>query len=437
MEALTLGGVQTVLLVEPPTADTLRRFPHARAVGIAGNSRTMSPDEMEAALPEAFAELAALHPKFVHYKVCSTFDSSPAIGSIGRAIDVGQRVFQNRFVPLVVGVPSLSRFCAFGTLFARSGLDSEIYRIDRHPTMRQHPVTPMTEADLRVHLSRQTARPVALIDAAVLDQGYDAAAAQLARTIRDNGDGCIVLFDTLNEAHLATIGRLLAESQQQERKPLFVAGSSGIEYALVKHLASELTQTITTRVSATAADRVIVASGSCSPVTDRQIAWATANGFAEIPLDTQQLFAGSDVAMEVAKNSERAAADLDAGRSIVLHTCRGPADPRKAAAPTVIGGEATARRLGVILGQIVGHLLDRCAVRRVGVTGGDTSGYVARTLGIEALEMIAPLEPGAPLCQAYRRGGGDRTLEITFKGGQVGHDDFFGTLLGGRPDRGA
>ena len=95
---------------------------------------------------------ARLDPAIVHYKVCSTFDSSPQIGSIGRAIDIGHRVFQNRFVPLVVGAPYLQRFCVFGNLFARSGLDSPAYRLDRHPTMRHHPVTPMTEADLRVHL---------------------------------------------------------------------------------------------------------------------------------------------------------------------------------------------------------------------------------------------------------------------------------------------
>ena len=84
-----------------------------------------------------FAAFGRLGPKFVHYKVCSTFDSSPRIGSIGRAIDIGCRVFQNRFVPLVVGAPVLQRFCVFGNLFARSGLDSPAYRLDRHPTMRR------------------------------------------------------------------------------------------------------------------------------------------------------------------------------------------------------------------------------------------------------------------------------------------------------------
>jgi uncharacterized protein YgbK (DUF1537 family) len=434
LEALALGGVETVLFVEPPTDDMWRRYPLARAIGVAGNSRTMSPDEMDAALPAAFAALLDQQPKFVHYKVCSTFDSSPTIGSIGRAIDVGQRVFQNRFVPLVVGAPALHRFCVFGNQFARSGLDSEIYRLDRHPTMRHHPVTPMAEADLRLHLAAQTDRPVALVDAAALEEGYDAAAAQLARAIQQSGDGGIVLFDTLTDAHLATIGRLIAAAQEQEQKPLFVAGSSGVEYALSKHWQVNHAHTAGPREHATPADRVLVASGSCSPVTERQIAWALAHGFAELPLDTPQLLAADDVAAEVARIANEAAAELDAGRSVIVHSCRGPADPRKGAAAATFGPAATARRLGVILGQIVGRVLDRSDVRRLAVTGGDTSGHVARTLGIEALEMIAPLEPGAPLCKASR----SRNLppiEITFKGGQVGHDDFFGTVLRGRRDR--
>src|SRR5690242_1850112 len=134
----------------------LQRYSHVRAYGVAGNSRAMSPQEMDGALPGVFSALGSRKPRIVHYEVCSTFDSSPEFGSIGRPIDIGFRVFQNRSVPLAVGSPALGRYCVFGNLFAQSGLNSEPFRLDRHPTMQRHPVTPMTEADLRVHLSRQT-----------------------------------------------------------------------------------------------------------------------------------------------------------------------------------------------------------------------------------------------------------------------------------------
>ena len=160
LEALHSGGVEAVLFVKPPDSDMLRRYSHVRAFGIAGNSRTMTPQEMDESLPDIFRMLLSHRPRIVHYKTCSTFDSSPEVGSIGRAIDIGQRVFQNRVVPLVVGAPSLGRYCVFGNLFAKSGLNSAPFRLDRHPTMQRHPVTPMNEADLRLHLSRQTSRPI-------------------------------------------------------------------------------------------------------------------------------------------------------------------------------------------------------------------------------------------------------------------------------------
>ena len=93
-----------------------------------------------------------------------------------------------------------------------------------------------------------------------------------------------------------------------------------------------------------------------------------------------------------------------------------------------------ANQLGTILGRILRKLLHTCQLRRVAVTGGDTSGRVARTLGIDALEMAGPLAPGAPLCAIRSADAAIDGVEITFKGGQVGHDDFFGTLLRGRSD---
>jgi uncharacterized protein YgbK (DUF1537 family) len=319
LEALATSGVESVLFTAPPNEELLSRFSHVRAIGIAGNSRTMSPDDMEASLPAAFQSLLQLRPAIVHYKVCSTFDSSPHIGSIGRAIDVGARVFQNRYVPLVVGAPSLQRFCVFGNLFARSGLDSPAYRLDRHPTMRRHPVTPMTEADLQVHLSHQTQRPLKLVDVLALNGGWTAAAESLAEATQS--EGVVVLFDTLTDEHLATIGRLIWETQQREQKPLFVAGSSGIEYALTKHWNSVgLVPCRNGNVgSPRPVDRVVVASGSCSPVTDRQIGWALAHGFAEVPLDTAHLLQSNGLDAAVANVARRVESELDAGRSVVVH----------------------------------------------------------------------------------------------------------------------
>ena len=119
MESLALAGLRTVLFLEAPLPETLLRFTGVRAVGVAGVSRSMTVAQMDEELPTVFAALQSLGAPRVHYKICSTFDSSPQVGSIGRAIELGRASFNVTAVPLVVGAPVLSRYCAFGNLFAQ------------------------------------------------------------------------------------------------------------------------------------------------------------------------------------------------------------------------------------------------------------------------------------------------------------------------------
>src|ERR1044071_5383333 len=166
LEFMTRAGAKTVLFIEPPTAKQLANYPGLDAFGVAGMTRAPSPEEMEQTLLPAFKALKKSGARHVHYKVCSTFDSSPAIGSIGKAIDTGAQVFKNKFIPLLVAAPALGRYCLFGNLFARMGIGSEgsIHRLDRHPSMSKHPVTPADESDLRLHLSKQTVKRTGLLD---------------------------------------------------------------------------------------------------------------------------------------------------------------------------------------------------------------------------------------------------------------------------------
>jgi uncharacterized protein YgbK (DUF1537 family) len=435
LEALHTGGIEAVLFVTPPSSEALERYQHVRAFGIAGNSRMMSPAEMDKSLPEVFRSLYSHRPKTVHYKTCSTFDSSPEIGSIGRATDIGQRIFQNRLIPMVVGSPALGRYCVFGNLFAKSGLNTDPFRLDRHPSMPRHPVTPMSEADLRLHLAQQTSRPVELVDVLTLDQGFNAARTRLER-IQESG--AIVLFDTLTTDHLEAIGRLICDLQEGEQKPLFVVGSSGIDYALVKHWQSSGIASAPMPIALSSpakqiesVDRTIILSGSCSPVTDRQINWALKHGFAQVAVDTRRLANGYEAIEEHRAVAEQVISLLGGNQSVIVHTSRGPSDARLVASQHN-SGQPAGGTLGAILAQILHEVLSVCTVRRVAIVGGDTAGQFARSLGVEAVEMIGPLEPGAPLCVVHCQDKIVDGLEVTFKGGQVGYDDFFGTLLSGQ-----
>lgn len=323
-------------------------------------------------------------------------------------------------IPLVVGAPILGRYCVFGNLFARSGLSSAPFRLDRHPTMQCHPVTPMNEADLRLHLSRQTSRPITLIDVVELDSGYDAA--------RDSLDGIeqhgtIVLFDTLTADHLTMTGRLIQYLQDREQKPQFIAGSSGVEYALLDSWQrSGMTSSgpdNLQRFDMQGVDRILVMSGSCSPVTQRQIRWAIEHGFAEMAVRSSELPRSKNFNCCTCDVAGKVISLLDAGRSVIIHS----------------GGTHSAavnHDLGARLGGLLRNVLRARRVERLAIVGGDTSGHVARALEIEAVEMIGPLQPGAPLCVTRSRESIVDGIEITFKGGQVGFDDFFEIVRRGR-----
>lgn len=431
MEALSRAGLRTVLFLKPPTPEQLERFSGLRAFGIAGGSRTMTLEEMERELPPAFEVLKASGAPIVHYKICSTFDSSPGIGSIGRAIEIGRRVFGQCPTPLVVGAPVLGRYVVFGNLFARSGLDTEPVRLDRHPTMSRHPVTPMKEADIRRILAEQTTLPIELVDVLQLE-----AVRGSWSVVRGSVPAPVILFDTLRHEHLPVIGKAIGEMAKD--RPLFVAGSSGVEYALTAFWSgaeTERTAGVASDVSTVSsmtpcarqpafasAEQIIAVSASCSPVTDRQIARALESGFIEVPT-TPDLFRKP---AEHARVVDAASTALRAGRSVMVHTCRGPGDTR-------LDGQLSATdqgALGTALGRVLEATLGTSGLRRAVVCGGDTSMSVARALGLEALEYVAAAAPGSPRCRVHAAGRIADGCEIVFKGGQVGRDSFLTELTG-------
>lgn len=429
LEVLSSAGVPTVLFFETPDAQALARFPGVRAVGLAGQARGRSPAWMREHLVPALAALARLGAPVLQYKVCSTFDSSPAIGSIGCAIDIGVPLMPGRWSPMVVGAPRLRRYQAFGHLFAVA--DGVGHRLDRHPTMSRHPVTPMGESDLRLHLGAQTARPRALVDFTQLKSGD--AAAVLRTLVEGAQDLPVVLIDVLDEETLREAGRLVWE---QRGEGVFSASSSGLDYALVAHWqASGVIPQAQPVPGAGAVDAIAAVSGSCSPVTAAQIAWAAANGFATQRLDIAGLLQGHEGALQAAV--EFAAQSLSQGRSPLLYTASGPDDPAvrgfdDSARAAGLSRADAAERTGRALAQVMRALLGRCpALRRVVVAGGDSSGEVASALGVQALTMAARLAPGSPLCRAASRDPRRDGLELVLKGGQMGAVDFFGTARDG------
>ena len=400
LEGLAAAGLRSVLFLGPPSDAHLRQFANCQAFGIAGDSRSRSPEWMDAYLPAIFARLRSFGAPIVHYKTCSTFDSSPQTGSIGHAMEIGRHVLKSPFIPIVVAAPHLRRYVVFGNLFAAAG-DGTVYRIDRHPTMRQHPVTPMHEADLRHHLAQQTDLRVDLIDLPTVQGGL--MEREVASRLAAGAEA--VLFDGVERHDVEETGRLLWNFACQH--PLFAVGSSGLTYGLAAAWKREnATPSCAPAHQPEAVDSLLVMSGSCSPITERQIAHALRNGYEGIAIEgrTPEACVVETIAA------------LRRTRKVIVYSSLGPLP-----AGITARGDALGRQIGSMLRQII----IETGVRRVVLAGGDTSSHAVSQLGLYALTWYAATQPGAPLCRAHADSPELDGLELVLKGGQVGTEDFF------------
>jgi uncharacterized protein YgbK (DUF1537 family) len=443
LAAVVGAGWRAALFLDVPGAQDLAAFGPLDCVGVAGTARAMSPAEMDAALPRVFRGLAATGAQVLHYKTCSTFDSAPHIGSIGHAIGLARQALGPRPAFIVGGQPNLGRYCVFANLYARAGQGGPLYRIDRHPTMRQHPVTPMAEADLRVHLERQGLAGVASFDAEMLEEDASAQVPRL-EALCAGGDGT-VLFDVVRAAHLARIGTLLWRCQRTGPQPLLVVGPTGAIQALLAAAPEPRVPRAPTRREASgsagsaetldgrslpaqgmsAAPRGVaqtfVIAGSRSPVTAAQIGAAQRAGFASIPLDPVAM-AGNDSAYGEAL-AHRILALLREGRSVVAHSTL--ADDSAARSP------GFTRALATSCGRLMAGILARHPLQRVGLAGGDTSSLAVQSWGARALTLAFVASPGVAVCRVHAPGHAAHGVELMLKGGQMGPPDLFARLLKG------
>jgi len=411
------AGLRTMLFLGLPTSAQLERAGTLDCLGIAGAARAMSPDEMRVELAPVGAFFARLGARVVHYKTCSTFDSAPHVGSIGAAINILQPYTGHSLVPIVGGQPNLRRYCVFGNLFASTG--SAVARIDRHPTMRQHPVTPMHEADLRLHLEAQGLNHVQSINYtdyaqsdAALDKQIDALLG-LAPHDSDS-DPRAVLMDLSEASQLAGVGRLIWTRAQVQ--PLLVAGPSSVVQALVAHwnLAPE---SVTPRVAA-ATGPVLVMAGSLSPLTALQV--TAAHSYFHVGLDPVRL-----------------EADQTYVSSTALHIAKALAEGRHVLAFTASSGESAGvthgRTLARACGDLLAQVLRITPVKRLGIAGGDTSSHAVQALDAWGLSYRAQLAPGVALSHLHSDNPLMDGLEIMLKGGQMGAETLFQELVNGSP----
>lgn len=369
-------------------------------VGIAGIARSLPTEELEAEVLPALTALRELSTAIVQYKACSTADSSPEIGSLGRVAEIAATVFGEAATPALFAQPDFGRYTVFGHHFAAEG--GRVYRLDRQPTMSTHPSTPMHESDLTVHLARQTSMTVASVSVTELVE-----VGALERRLTD--DRGLLVLDALNDDHVLRIGEAMW-ARADDAAPLFALGSGGLSTALARSRPRAHRDVL--EALPDEAGPVLVVSGSRSPRTHEQVEHARASGWSILTLAT-----GEDALATLIAEATR---ELQAGRDVVVSA--------EGAHLAEDAPEAPLEQIARAATRLVDSAVRSGATRRVIVCGGDTSGRVTTGLGISSLRIGANPLGNVVLCVAEAPGDDVDGLQLLLKGGQVGPVDLFSRI---------
>ena len=386
---LTRAGMRTVQYVGTPRSPAA---PEVEAGIVALKSRSIPAREAVRLSLEALDWLRAQGCRQILFKYCSTFDSTPD-GNIGPVAEALADALDAGRVIVCPAFPATGRAVFQGHLFVGSRLLNE-------SGMQDHPLTPMTDPDIRRWLSRQVTGTVGLVPADVVAEGPGAVRNRLAA--EDAAGHRLIVADAVRDEDLVTLGRAAAGL------PL-VTGGSGIALGLpgVFREAGLL--------SGRAGDwtpqdgPAAVLAGSCSATTRAQVdRHARLHPAREIPAD--------DV-MSSAVTAEGLAGWALAQEGIpLLYTSADPDAVR--AAQRRHGREAVADAVEGLFARTARALVEGGASRLV-TAGGETSGAVVEGLALDRLEIGPEIDPGVPVMRA------GPSLAIALKSGNFGGPDFF------------
>src|SRR3569832_845967 len=189
------------------------------AVVVALKSRTIAPDDAVAQSLAALRWLRGQGCRQFYFKVCSTFDSTPR-GNIGPVAEALADELHAAFVCVTPAFPENARTIYKGYLFVGDVLLSE-------SGMRDHPLTPMTDANLVRVMQAQCTGKVGLISHGVVKQGPGAIRERIA-ALQSQGVR-FGIVDAIANDDLMALGRAIADA------PLVVAGS-GVAIGLPQNL---------------------------------------------------------------------------------------------------------------------------------------------------------------------------------------------------------
>jgi uncharacterized protein YgbK (DUF1537 family) len=394
---LVRHGMATVQLIGVPGAAVDPG--DAQAVVVALKSRTI---EAGAAVRQSLAALEWLRARGARqflFKYCSTFDSTDR-GNIG---PVSEALLEALGADLTIACPALpeqGRSVYQGHLFVGEKLLSDTH-------MRHHPLTPMTDSNLVAVLQRQSRAPVGLVPHAVVDRGPEAIRARFAELRRAGVRQAIA--DAISERHLIDLGAAASDLA-------LITGGSGIAMGLPENFrrAGRLDQSRPADQLPRIEGHAAVLSGSCSAATLGQVERHRAAGRPTLVLDPVGLADGGDDVARALAFAERHLGDVP-----VLISSSAPPE-EVATVQERLGRERAGAAVEEAMAAIAKGLVAR-GVRRLVVAGGETSGAVVDALGVAALKIGPPIDPGVPWTASL----GKPELLLALKSGNFGAPDFF------------
>ena len=399
---LSNAGLHTVQVMGVPPAGVA--LPQADAVVIALKSRTIPLDKAVAMSVAAAQCLMDAGAAQIVFKYCSTFDSTDA-GNIGPVTEALLALTGADITIACPAFPANGRTVYNGHLFVGDQLLSD-------SPMKDHPLTPMTDANLVRVLSRQTALDVGLLTAPTIAQG--AHAVQRAMAAAAAKGTRILVVDTTTDADLMTIGAAC------KGMPL-VTGGSGIALGLAANFisADRVARGAAQTRMAAPAGRAVVLAGSCSAATLGQIAAAKAAGMPSFAVDVVALAEGRQTPAMIANWVTAQPGPLP---PLVYSS----ADPTSLAeGQAMLGREAS----GALVEQTLAHvaqLLQAAGFARFIIAGGETSGAVLDALDVRMLNIGPQIAPGVPWTRSIgSRSTGSPDLALALKSGNFGGLDFF------------
>lgn len=392
---LVKEGMRAVQVIGIPDDDL--DYGDAEAVIVALKSRTEPAQEAIRDSLAAHQWLKSKGTKQFFFKYCSTFDSTDT-GNIGPVAEALMDAIGTDFTIACPAFPATGRTIFKGHLFVGDILLSDC-------GMKDHPLTPMTDANLVNVLARQSTRPVGLVQYRDVDPGA-ASISNAYNKLRAEGIAHAVV-DAISDEHLRYIGEASKDLK-------LLTGGSGVALGLPDNfrkqglLAAKAEMTFDAPMGLTA-----IIAGSCSQATRGQIAYAKER----IPcymIDPMDLAAGKDIASDALEWARSQGTD----KPVLIYSSADPELVKQ------VQDQLGREKAGVLVENTLGKIaigLYNHGVRRLVVAGGETSGAVVKALDIPALRIGPEIDPGVPWTETM----GSKNLALALKSGNFGAEDFF------------